>query len=137
LHRFTKDWGEGTSLGGPQGGPSTPGDATWKHTFFPTATWSNPGGDFDATVSGVKNVDFTGAVTWLSTTQMVADAQRWVNNRNSNFGWILIGDELNISTAKEFVSKEGFSGRPSLSVTYTVPEPGVTVATMGMVDLSV
>src|SRR6266700_413670 len=26
LHRFTKDWGEGTSLGGPQGGPSTPGD---------------------------------------------------------------------------------------------------------------
>jgi hypothetical protein len=135
LHAFTKNWGEGTSLGGPQGGASSAGDATWIHTFFPGATWTNPGGDFDAAVSGVQNVDFTGPVTWQSTGQMVADVQRWVRNADSNFGWVMIGDEVNISTAKEFTSKEGFSGQPALTVTFSVPEPRI-IGALGIVILS-
>jgi hypothetical protein len=135
LHAFTKDWGEGTSLGGPQGGASTAGDATWIHTFFPTSTWTNPGGDFDVNVSGVQNVDFTGPVTWESTGRMVADVQRWLRNADSNFGWIMIGDEVNLSTAKEFVSREGFSGQPALTVTFSVPEPRI-IGALGIVILS-
>jgi hypothetical protein len=125
LHRFTKNWGEGTSNGGPQGAPSTMNDVTWRHTFYNTAMWTNPGGDFDAGVSSAHLAGSSGMVTWTATPTMLADVQGWVNNPVSNFGWIMIGDEVASSTAKEFGSKEGFSGAPSLSVTFSVPEPRV------------
>ena len=49
IRRVLRDWGEGTSDGGHQegiGGPATPGDATWLHTFYSSLFWTNPGGDF-------------------------------------------------------------------------------------------
>jgi hypothetical protein len=125
LHRLTKDWGEGTSIGGPQGAPSTANDVTWLHTFYNTAMWTNPGGDFDADLSSAHLAGSSGTITWTATPKMLADAQGWVQNSASNFGWIMIGDEVGTSTAKELGSKEGFAGAPSLSVTFSVPEPGV------------
>ena len=131
LHRLTKNWGEGTSSGGPQGGLSTPGSATWIHNFFSTSTWSNPGGDFDTVSSAVQIASdsfSTPTPTWDSSTsgnqQMRNDVQQWVINPTSNFGWLLIGDEVNISTAKEFASRESSFGQPALTVTFNVPEPG-------------
>jgi hypothetical protein len=38
----TQDWGEGTSVAQGEedaGAPSSPGDATWIHTFFDTQSW--------------------------------------------------------------------------------------------------
>ena len=125
LHRFTQNWGEGTSNGGPQGAPSTPNDVTWLHTFYNGGFWTNEGGDFDPALSSSQLVGSSGTVTWTGTPQMLADVQGWVNNPASNFGWILIGNEVSTSTAKEFSSKEG-STAPSLSVTFSVPEPGMT-----------
>ena len=44
LHRLLRDWGEGTSsTTSGSGAAATLDDATWIHTFFPGASWSNPG----------------------------------------------------------------------------------------------
>ena len=139
LHRLTKNWGEGSSSGGPQGGLSTPGSATWIHTFYSGSFWTSPGGDFDAATSGSQLVGGFGAPVWDSgasgNQRMVNDAQGWVSNPANNFGWILIGDEVNTSTAKEIASKETGFGLPALTVTYTVPEPG-TIAVVSIVGIA-
>jgi hypothetical protein len=139
LHRLTQNWGEGTSSGGPQGGPSTPGSATWIHTSYSGALWNNPGGDFDPTASATQVVGSFGAPVWDSTAsgnlRVANDVQGWISNPASNFGWLLKGDEVNISTAKEFASRESSFGQPSLTVTYTVPEPG-TIGVIGVLALA-
>jgi hypothetical protein len=128
LHRLTKDWGEGTSEGtlgeggGGAGGPATPGDATWLHTFFDAGFWGNPGGDFVTEASGSAEVAGNGDYVWESA-GMVADVQSWVDNPESNFGWLLRGDESVLATAKRFGSRE--SGTPPvLLVQYTPAENG-------------
>jgi hypothetical protein len=139
LHRLTKDWGEGASFGGPTGGASTPGSATWIHTAYSNAFWTNAGGDFDAATSGSQLLGVSGAPVWDSTTAgnqlMVNNVQGWVSNPASNFGWILIGDEVNTSTAKEISSRDNSFGQPSLTVTYSVPEPGA-LAFIGLLALA-
>lgn len=123
LHRLTKNWGEGNSTGGPQGTLAATNDATWTFNFFNSSTWTTPGGDFSPTISGTQTADFSGPVTFASTPQMVADVQSWLNNPATNFGWIMIGNEAVGQTAKEFASRDNFSGQPTLTVTYSVPEP--------------
>lgn len=139
LHRLTQNWSEGTSNGGPQGAPSTAGSATWIHASYSSAFWSNAGGDFDAVPSGSQRVSGFGAPVWDSSVAgnqlMVNNVQGWISNPATNFGWILIGDEINTSTAKEFASRESSFGQPSLSVTFSVPEPG-TIGFIGMVALA-
>lgn len=122
MRRVLADWGEGSSgAGRGEGGgaPSTTNDATWVHRFFNTANWTTPGGDFSATVSATTSVNQIGNYTW-SGAGLVADVQAWVNGTASNFGWILLGNETPIATAKRFDSSEhstiGF--RPSLAVEY-------------------
>jgi hypothetical protein len=72
----------------------------------------------------VQDVGSFGPVTWTSTPRVVQDVQGWIANPASNFGWAVIGNETTLATAKEFNSREGFSGRPALTITYSVPEPG-------------
>lgn len=124
LFRVTADWGEGTSDAGANegsGASSTTNDATWNHRFFPSATWTNPGGDRSGTPSASVDVTTTGAYTWGSTTQLVSDVQGWVNDPSTNFGWILIGDEGTNQTSKRFDSRENATAgnRPTLTVQYT------------------
>lgn len=127
LHRVTSDWGEGTTVaGGQEGGGALAanGDATWKHTFYDTNFWTSPGGDFDATVSGVQSVDGLGSYTWGSTAQMVSDVQSWLDNPATNYGWLLLlADEMTDTTAKRFGTREATdaANRPQLAVEYTVP----------------
>ena len=128
LYRLTKDWGEGTSLatsgggGGGGGGPVSTGDATWLHNFFDNGLWANPGGDFAEQVSGSLEVAANGDYVWRSA-GMVADVQHWVDNRESNFGWLIRGDESTVSTAKRFGSRESDSP-PVLLVQFTPSENG-------------
>ena len=127
LHRVMADWGEGASFAGAgQGGgaPAQPGDATWFHTFFDTAFWASPGGDFAPTPSASRSVGGTGSYTWGSTTQMVADVQSWLDNPGTNLGWMLIGNEAVAPTAKAFSSRES-GGGPVLVVTFNAPVPAV------------
>ncbi len=125
LHRATADWGEGTSQGfrGEGGGANaTTGDATWVYRFFDTEEWSSPGGDFEG-VSATVTVGDVGSYTWTST-QMVLDVQLWVDDPQSNFGWLLkAADEGSSGSSKRFDSHENPAAalRPRLSVDFSPP----------------
>jgi hypothetical protein len=124
IHRLVADWGEGPSQAFAPEGQGTaagPGDATWVHTFFSANLWANAGGDFVAAPSAATQVDQPAVYTWTSTAQMVADVQDWLDNPNTNFGWILIGDESVDHTARRFSSVQNLipSDAPILRVHFT------------------
>lgn len=111
LHALLSDWGEGTSNdNGGQGSLATPGDATWIHTFFDTDVWTNQGGDYSAVASASQVVGPNTGVfyTWGPTAQMQADVEAWLADPAENFGWLLLGNELQTQTVKKFVSKDHF-----------------------------
>jgi len=124
LQRVLAEWGEGASVSGGGGGaPATPGDATWLHRFFPDRFWMQPGGDFDAGLRADTQVDQPGPYFWGSTPAMVADVQSWLDQPESAFGWILLGDESRPQTVKRFDSREApdEANRPLLEVDYVPP----------------
>lgn len=120
LHRVTADWGEGTSRapsGEGGGGVASAGDATWVHTFFDAGQWTNPGGDFAAAPSASAAVGLPGTYTWGTTAAMVADVQGWIDEPETNFGWMLIGEESTVTTAKRFDARESPpANRPRLII---------------------
>jgi uncharacterized repeat protein (TIGR01451 family) len=123
LHRATMDWGEGTSQAAGEegaGANATDRDVTWFYTFFNTGTWNTPGGDFVATGSATTSVDQVGMYQWTGA-GLTADVQQWVNNRGTNFGWILTGNEAAGPSSKRFDTKENMvpGNRPVLTVEYT------------------
>jgi hypothetical protein len=125
LHKVLADWGEGTShapMGEGDGAPATPNDATWRHRFFDNVFWTTQGGDFLATVSASQSVGGVGQYMWNSA-QMVSDVQSWLDNPASNFGWLVLGDETAIATAKRFDTRESASP-PMLTIQY-IPGPRV------------
>jgi hypothetical protein len=125
LHKLLADWGEGTShapMGEGDGAPATPNDATWRHRFFDSVFWTTQGGDFSANVSASQSVGGTGQYTW-SSAQMVADVQSWLDNPAGNFGWLVLGDETAIATAKRFDTRESASP-PMLTIEF-IPAPRV------------
>ncbi len=131
LHRALADWGEGLSeatLGGGGGGaPAEPGDATWIHTFFDTDFWTTQGGDFAALASATQQVGGEATYVWGSTAGMVADAQDWLDNPSTNFGWVVVGNEAALGTAKRFGSREtpvrGLVAGPRLVIDFAGPVP--------------
>ena len=152
LYRLLSNWGEGTSSSSGGGGaPSTPGDATWLHTFFNTSFWTAQGGDYAASPSATIQVSLVGQYTFLSTPGMVADVQAWLDTPAQNFGWIIIGNETVIATAQRFDTRENTiaSACPTLTVEYTAsatsagrvpdggpaPGPPLTVVSAGAGDL--
>jgi hypothetical protein len=139
LHRTLADWGEaGSQSSGGGGAPSQPGDATWIHTFFNTSLWTNAGGDFTAAASATESVFEPGIYTWDSTSDLIADAQSWLDNPSSNYGWTLTGLETTSGTAKRFESREGpENARPVFTVEYVVPAPSAAgvAALAGLVTL--
>jgi hypothetical protein len=129
LHRVTTDWLEGSSdPAGEEGGgtASDRGDSTWMHTNFADDFWTTPGGDFDPGLSAVTNVggSLTG-YSW-SSPQLVADVQDMLDNPADNHGWIVIGDEMTLGSAKRFGARQApLAGqRPRLIVTFTAPGGG-------------
>lgn len=123
LHRVLEDWGEGTSsTTSGSGAPAAPNDATWLHTFWPDPFWTVAGGSFAVTASGSRSVGDVGLYTWTDP-GMAADVQAWLDQPAGNFGWLLLGDELTLNTARRFDSRENgvAANRPSLRITYTVP----------------
>jgi spore coat protein A len=134
LHRLLTDWGEGNSdAAGEEGAgaaadgdPNHP-DATWLHTAYPSSTWSSPGGDFDPNASASATVNRNGSYDW-SSTQMIDDLQIWLDEPDSNFGWIVIGDENHQKSVKRFDTRENSDPgkRPALEVVYQV-EAGPTI----------
>ena len=138
LRRVLQSWGEGAQVpadsGRPgQGAPATAGEGTWNHRFAPFSAWSQPGGqagaDFSTALSSTAFVTGLGEqVIFSSTPQMVADIQAWLDQSDSNFGWMLKTESEQLAkTARSFASRESGFG-PTLTVEFTaVPEPSVLV----------
>ncbi len=122
LHPLSADWGEGDSDAvGEEGAGATAvaGDATWLHTFFDTGLWAQPGGDFAAVASAAAVVGGPGVYSW-SSPALAADVAGWLADPAANFGWVLIGDEAAVGTAKRFDSRENDpANRPRLTITYS------------------
>jgi hypothetical protein len=137
LHRVVSDWGEGASNAGSPGGSGAPaqsGDATWLHAFFEDSLWREAGGDFLPLASANTLVGGDELVTWGPTAAMATDVQDWVRDPDGNFGWILIGNENDLGSAKRFESRNAIDAatRPQLEVEFellaTTPTPTVTQA---------
>jgi hypothetical protein len=152
LHMLLQDWGQGNSGGGGSGGglggPATLNDATWLYRFYvPTSpatssTWTTAGGAFSSTSSGsatCPNLGGNFTFNGNSTSQMVADIRAWLANPTNNFGWELSGDESTSYTAKRIYSREypTVSQRPTLTITYSVPEPAALLLLTGLTSLIV
>ncbi len=124
LHRVLTAWGEGESAAGGGGGaPAAPGDASWIHTYYDTAFWQSPGGDFVGGASATMLVGEAEVVRWGSTPAAIADVQAWVDSPDTNHGWLLLGEEGSPSTAKRFASREAddLVSSPQLLVQYEAP----------------
>jgi hypothetical protein len=128
LHKLLGDWGEGTANdltgGGGGGALAGIGDATWLHQSFNTDAWTTPGGDFNSTASASLGVNTTpGIKTFPTTPQLVADVQGWLNEADTNFGFLIRGNETIARTARKFASRESLTitSRPMLVVQYTRP----------------
>lgn len=151
LFKLTEDWGEGTAgstaltiSGTGAGFAANSGDATWNSAFHSAITptlWSTPGGAHTSTASGslfLGTNTLGTAFTWPSTPQLIADVQSWLEEPSGNFGWALINANESVPNAAfGFYSSEWrtFPGgmanqEPALRITYTVPEPGVSVFIM-------
>jgi len=125
LHRLLSDWGEGTSDAPGSEGAGTLaafGDATWNFRYYNIVSWTTPGGDFVATASAGTVVSGIGRYSW-SSAQMATDVQNWLDGTAANNGWVLIGNETALQTAKRFQSRENPNPdvRPSLLIDFTPP----------------
>jgi hypothetical protein len=128
LHLVLSDWGEGISSAGGSGGAgtaSTTDDATWIHTFYDTQLWSNPGGDFNALASATTNYGTANniTITFQSNNDLIADVQLWVDSPENNFGWIVVGDEVEVQNTRRLNTHEHTSGQPQLNIDFTPPDP--------------
>jgi hypothetical protein len=136
LHRVLADWGEAGSNAAGTGASAETGDATWLHTFFDTSFWMNVGGDFVAAPSATQSVDQEGFYMWCSTSEMIADVQAWLDSPETNFGWIVIGDESAEFSDKAYATREheNPAWRPQLTVTYDLLPGGVDTDGDGVRD---
>jgi len=120
LHKLTTEFGEGLSNGGGTGAPAMTLDATWSHAMLGTSTWTTLGGDFDPLAMATSSLPLAlGTALWSSTT-FDAQIQNWYNNPATNFGLIVIGNEVNSYSAYRFGSAEQGTA-PILTVNYTIP----------------
>jgi hypothetical protein len=151
LHKLTADWGEGNSqqqippsdsfAGQGQGAPANPNDATWNARFYPGKLWMNPGGDFVPAISATATTGtlLNAPTVWGSTEAMVSDAQSWLDNPSSNFGWILVNeDETDTRTFRAYYSRETATEtwHPQLQVTYTLLGDVNRDGLLGVADIS-
>ena len=121
LHRVLESWGEGaSSTTSGSGAPANDGDATWLHTFWPNQTWAGAGGSFLASPSGSLQVGDVGPYLWTDA-GMAADVQSWLEDAAGNHGWLVLGDETTLNTARRFDSRENSTAanRPALMVRYS------------------
>jgi len=124
LHRVQQDWGEGPSFSSGGGGaPAQAGDVTWIHASYDTDPWVRPGAQFVARSSAVIVMADYGPYTFPSTNHLVQDVRLWVSNPGRNFGWVMIGDEIEPQSVKSFASREhpDLNLRPTLTVTFREP----------------
>ena len=105
---------------GGGGASSLPGDVTWIHRSYDATPWVRPGGHFVRASSSAALVEAGGTYRFELDRGRLADLRVWLADPRRNFGWMLIGDESEGQTAKNFASREhpDPSMRPALEITY-------------------
>jgi len=135
LRRVTRSWSEGTKSSA-SGEAATSGETTWNSRFHPDAAWSAGGGigaDFAGQVSAALEISGRTAYTFASTSNLVADAQFWLDNLQSNFGWVLMSrDEATPETARRFASREDAANAPTLTLEYTAGGAQLRISSLVM-----
>ncbi|WP_394993472.1 DNRLRE domain-containing protein [Emticicia sp.] len=125
IHKVINNWGEGASIGLGKGSPAQINDATWLHSFYNYSNWISAGGDYMSNPSASAFVKY-GSVDlefgiW-SSNLMTNDITNWISSPSTNFGWIIIGEESTIGSAKRFSSREEtIFPKPTLTITYSLP----------------
>eukprot|EP00050_Salpingoeca_kvevrii_P008497 m.303237 g.303237 ORF g.303237 m.303237 type:complete len:224 (-) comp15761_c0_seq1:73-744(-) len=122
LHRVQKAWGTGTSFGySGQCAPATADDTTWLHTFYPSAFWTKPGGDMSAQSSADTVMGPAGAYYSFVDPQLVSDVSQWLRSPDTDYGWMLVGDESRNRTARRFSSfrHNTTAWRPTIIIDYS------------------
>ena len=138
LSKALRDWGEGASDAGSPGGAGVQaeaGDATWLHTFYDTSFWTTPGGDFSPTVSATTTVSTVNTTYTWSGSGVLADVQSWVSNPASNFGWVILANEIDVASAQRLNTRENSNDPPQLTVTYQVPTQAINLSTRMRIDI--
>jgi hypothetical protein len=131
LHRVTSSWNEGPALPDEPGGEGIQpqaGDVTWSFRSYSDTpalrvAWLNQGGDFAPAASSQTTLSRSGAFTFASTPQLIADVTSWLQTPATNHGWIILTDDPMLSgTAKRFASREApdITTRPTLTLTYSL-----------------
>ena len=122
LHPVTRAWQEGRVRPSREGrGEAGDGSgASWSSTGL--ESWSFGGGDFLETASASVLIGDVGTYTWETNDQLVADVQGWLDDPSSNFGWALVGSEVDNQSAKRFFSSENEleSIRPTLQLEFEI-----------------
>jgi hypothetical protein len=124
LHRVLQDWSEGTAYSSGGGGaPASEGDVTWLHTNYEMEYWVKEGGHFIANDSSSEMVGDRGFYTWQDSVHLVNDVRLWLHAPQQNYGWLVMGDEDTLQSAKRFASREGpeEEQRPVLTIEYHLP----------------
>ncbi|MFM1823321.1 MAG: hypothetical protein RI967_1587 [Planctomycetota bacterium] len=136
LHRALAPWSTGSSNppeSEGQGAPATAGDCTWIHSTtngvgLGGALWANAGGDFAANASASASTTTSGLQTWTGD-GLIADVQAFLDDPSANFGWFIVGDELeaNQATTRRFDSADSIAEGgtpPALTIGFlTIPAP--------------
>jgi hypothetical protein len=123
LHPLSRQWSEaGSDASGNEldGAPAQAGDATWLFSLFDTTAWAFAGGDFGG-ASATTQVDAIGTWQWTGG-GLIADVQKWLDQPQSNFGWLLRSAE-SPGDIKSFHSSESpnVALQPQLEITYEEP----------------
>ena len=124
LNRILDSWGEG--VGSDRGGsPATANQSTWNSRFFSSTLWTTPGGDFSSSLSASRLINGNGSYVFNSTPNLVSDVQSWLESPSANFGWMLRSEsEATAASIRRFGSRGAGANSPTLTVIYSVPEPG-------------
>jgi len=130
LRRVLQNWGEGTNAPVQHGSLAKAGDSSWNSRLAPSTPWSTPGGsvgvDYSTNVSSSASITRLGTFSFASTSNLVQDAQQWLQDPASNFGWVLMTEaETTASTARRFGSREAGKNAAALTLTFSVPQPAV------------
>jgi len=126
LRRVLVDWGEGTGTNN-SGVTARAGEANWSYRFYPSNSWSLPGGtlsnDFSELVSASLYLPGLGAYTVASTSNLVSDVQDWVNEPARNFGWVFMSEAENVAfSIRRIGTRENVTNAPLLRVDFLIPE---------------
>ncbi|HPO13590.1 MAG TPA: proprotein convertase P-domain-containing protein, partial [Candidatus Hydrogenedentes bacterium] len=134
ITKIARSWGEGASdAEGDEAAGTTAltDDVTWRHRFSGGEWWSMIGGDVQGTTTAQAAIGGEGSWTIASLpggsrAQIIADVQSWLDQPDSNNGWMLKSDESTITGVKRLASREhpDADKQPRLVITYVSETSG-------------